>query len=156
MRIIEKERLNYPAAFIWPFVVNPENFIKWNDKITRIEAGGEFKLGQQFATGYRLSSNESQCLTEVTALEENRLLELRHSNCVSSKPGQPDGMEALERITLEEREGSTLVTKTVTVRNHRIPLLLLPLIWFVTRFGKPAGPSRLEQLCKSAKPAALS
>jgi hypothetical protein len=57
-------------------------------------------------------------------------------------------MEALERITLKERNGKTIVTKDVFIKNHGMPLILLPLIWFITRFGHPAEPDRLKVMCE--------
>uniref|UniRef100_C6DYB0 DUF3592 domain-containing protein n=1 Tax=Geobacter sp. (strain M21) TaxID=443144 RepID=C6DYB0_GEOSM len=66
-------------------------------------------------------------------------------------------MEVVERFDLQDKGDHTVVIKTITVKNHHIPLLFLPLIWFVTRFGKPVMPDRLKHLCESTEiPAAIA
>lgn len=147
MKIVERSLINAAPEKVWPFIVTPELFRKWNDKIVSMEARGAFVAGQQFSTCYRLTSQSAQCLSVVAELQPQRLLELRHS-VVMSASGRT-GVNAAERITLEEKDGGTLVTKTVTIERHGIPLWLLPVIWFVTRFGKPAGEDKLKKLCEA-------
>lgn len=105
-----------------------------------------------FSTHYRLRRSGGQCISEVTALQERRLLELTHKS-VSGWPetGPQNGMRAVERITLEERGGVTEVLKVVRVWNHGIPWIFLPLIWLITHFGRPANPSPLIELLRAGK-----
>ena len=79
------------------------------------------------------------CWSQLTRLDRGRLLELRHGNC--SGPGTRKAVEVVERITLEEKDGRTIVTKDVTVRNSSIP-------WFISRFGKPVGKDKLKAMCE--------
>lgn len=150
MKIVERSLISVPPEKVWPFIVTPELFWQWNDKIVSMEARGAFVAGQRFSTRYRLTSQSAQCLSVVAELQPLRVLELRH-RVVMSASGRT-GVNAAERITLEEKNGGTLVTKTVTIGRHGIPLWLLPVIWFVTRFGKPAGEDRLKTLCETGDP----
>jgi hypothetical protein len=55
---------------------------------------------------------------------------------------------SIERITLEEKDGRTIVTKDVTVRNSGVPWFVVQLIWFIGRFGKPVGKDKLMEICE--------
>ena len=147
MRISERTEIERPASKVWSYVIDPECFQKWNKNIISMEARDHFSLGQPFMTHYKLGKKQSQCISVVTAMTEGKLLELHHSNCTS--PDGPTEMEVIERITLKERNGRTVVTKDVFIKNHGLPLILVPLIWFVTRFGHPKEPDRLKLMCES-------
>jgi hypothetical protein len=112
-----------------------------------MEARGEFRLGQPFVTHYAMSKKQTQCLSTVTALEEGRLLEIRHAHCAGA--GINPELEVREKITLHEHDGNTTVEKEVTIRNHDILWILIPIIWFVTCFGKSSEPDGLKQMCES-------
>ena len=146
MKLYDRSEIDRPATHVWRYVVTPELFLRWNDKIVALEAAGPFRLGQTFHTQYRMSGREMRCWSKVTVLEPGLILELHHGNC--SGQGARRGIEAIERVTLEEKDGRTIVRKEIDVRNARIPLLLRPLIWFVSRFGRPKGPDKLKELCE--------
>ena len=112
-----------------------------------MEAKGKFILGQPFVTHYKMSGKEIQCLSTVTAIQEGRLLEIQHSNCIGNNINQE--LTVCERITLTETGGRTVVTKNIDIRNHDVPWILIPIIWFVTRFGKPAEPDKLKLICET-------
>lgn len=147
MRIVEKTTIDRPIEKVWPFIIRPESFQKWNNKIVAMEAKDEFRLGQPFTTRYRMSSKEIQCLSTVTAIEKERFLELRHSNCIG--PGIHPELEVWERISLARAGEGTLVTKEVLIKNHRIPWIFAAIIWLVNRFGRPAEPDRLKLMCEA-------
>ena len=136
---------------VWPFVVTAESFREWNEKIVSMDASGPFRVGQTFATHYALKANATQFVTEVVRVEEGRLLELRHANPVG--PGARTDMVVTERVTLHGRAGRsrTIVTRDVTVKNHGLPWILVPLIWFITRFGKPTGKDRLKEMVEAPR-----
>jgi uncharacterized protein YndB with AHSA1/START domain len=148
MRIVERSEIDRPAVTVWPFVIRPEHFQKWNTKIIAMDARDEFRLGQPFTTRYRMGAKDTQCVSTPTAIEPGRLLELQHANCVGS--GIRPGLEVRERITLVETDGRTRVTKEVLVEHHDIPWWLIPIIWLVTRFGKSTEPDRLKVMCEGA------
>ena len=75
------------------------------------------------------------------------MLALRHASPLG--PGIKLDMEIVERITLEAAGGRTIVTKVVHVKHHGVPWMLLPLIWFVSRFGRPTGPNPLKTMCEA-------
>jgi uncharacterized protein YndB with AHSA1/START domain len=146
MKIRERSVIDRPAATVWPYLVRAEHFAKWNRKIESIDATGEFRLGQPFATHYRWKNKSIQCVTIPTELQPGRLLELRHSNLTG--PEIRHDMEIHERITLREVGGRSFVTKVVTLRNHGIPWFFLPIVWFVANFGARVGPDPLKVLCE--------
>lgn len=148
MILRDRSVIDRPASAVWPFVATAEYFRQWNDKIVDIETAGEFHLGQAFHTRYRMSGKEMTCWSKVSALEPERLLELHHGNCEGR--GARRELEVIERIILEEKADRTIVRKEITVSNHGVPWLLRPLIWFITRFGKPAGKDRLKELCEGS------
>lgn len=146
MLLRQSSNIDRPAALVWPYIVTPELFRQWNDKIASIEARERFHAGQQFTTHYLWHGREMQCLSVVAGIEEGRLLELRHTRCLGPK-AQLD-MEIIERVELKSSGTRSTVTKNITVRNHGIPWYLLPLIWLLTRFGTPKGEDKLKTLCE--------
>jgi uncharacterized protein YndB with AHSA1/START domain len=149
VKIRERSVIDRPAATVWPYLVRPEHFAKWNRKIESIDTTEEFRLGQPFTTHYRWNNKSIQCVTVPTELQPGRVLELRHSNLTG--PGISQEMEISERITLREAGGRSLVTKVVTLRNHGIPWFFLPIVWFVANFGARVGPDPLKVLCESQR-----
>jgi hypothetical protein len=105
-----------------------------------------FQTGQHFHTRYAWKRRELQCWSQITMLDEGRLLELRHGNCSGS--GIRIAIEVVEHITLEEKDGRTIVTKDVTVRNSGVPWFVIQLIWFIGRFVKPVGKDKLKEMCE--------
>lgn len=146
MNIRQRTVIDRPAATVWPYILNPGYFQKWNEKIVSMEARDAFRLGESFVTHYRWGRRQLQCLSVATQIEAERLLELRHSHFVGTGVGAD--MEVTERITLEERDHRSIVTKHVRVRNHRLPWLLVPLIWLISRFGKPVKEDSLKSMCE--------
>jgi len=146
MRFRERTEINRPVVHVWRFVITPELFLQWNDKVVEMEARGTFQLGQHFHTRYQMSGKQLQCWSALTAIEEGRLLELQHGNC--SGKGVHGDIKVIERITLEEKHGRTVVIKDVHMMNHGIPWFVVPLIWFIRRFGKPVGRDKLKEMCE--------
>lgn len=146
MRIVEKSVIKRPAAQVWPYIISPEHFKVWNDKVVSMGAKGHFVPHQIFVSQYKMSGKETQCASTVSDIQENRLLELRHENLIGQ--GIRTDMVVTERITLKESRGTTTVMKEVIVQNHGVPLIFQLLIWFVNRFGTRKGPDKLKQLCE--------
>jgi uncharacterized protein YndB with AHSA1/START domain len=144
MIIRERSVIDRPPATVWPYIIRAESFAKWNTKISSMEATGEFHVGQPFTTHYRWNNKPIQCVTVATEVQPGRLLELRHSG-LTGQGIRPD-MEIVERVTLRgEGRGST-VTKVVTLKNHGIPWLFIPLVWFVANFGARVDADPLKLL----------
>lgn len=147
MNIREKTIIDRPAVSVWPYIIKPEHFQKWNDKIAYMEARERFQLGLNFVTHYRWRQKELQCLSVAVKIEEGRLLELRHSKFVGAKVRHD--MEVIESITLEERDHSSVVTKNVSIKNHGIPWVFIPLIWLISRFGRRVEEDSLKKMCEN-------
>ena len=148
MKLIERSVISAAPEKIWPFIISPERFQEWNDKIVSIGAREAFVPGQSFSTFYKMSGQSSQCLSVAVEIRPFRLLELKHTAVLSSK-GRSNA-EAVERITLVPEGAVTVVTKTVLIKDHGIPFIFLPFIWFVTRFGKRQGEDKLKTMCEKA------
>ena len=146
MKIRERSVINRPPATVWPCIIRAESFTKWNTKISSMDATGEFRVGQPFTTHYRWNNKAIQCVTVATEIQPGRLLELRHSTLTGT--GIRSGMEIHERITVRGAGGGSTVTKVVTITNHGIPWLFVPLVWFVANFGARVGPDPLKVLCE--------
>lgn len=146
MTIRERSVIDRPAATVWPYIIRPESFVKWNTKLSALDATGEFRVGQPFTTRYVWNNKAIQCVTEATEIRDDRLLELRHSGLTGA--GIRPDMDIRERITLHEHGGRTFVTKVVTIRNHGVPWMFVPLVWFVANFGARVGPDPLKTLCE--------
>jgi hypothetical protein len=146
MRIPQRTTIDRPVTRVWPHVIRAESFQRWNEKISRMDAVGEFRVGQPFTTHYAWRGKALQCASIATEIEEGRVLELRHTALVG--PGVPPNLEIRQRITLHPRGARTMVTKLVTIENDATPWYLLALIWFVTRVGAPTRPDPLKVLCE--------
>ena len=149
MRLCQRTHIDRPAADVWPYVIRPEHFQKWNTKIRSMDATGTFQLGQPFTTHYEWKGKAVQCVSRATDIQDGRVLELRHSGLAG--PGIRPDMHVTERVTLKEFAGRTTVTKVVTITNHGIPWFVMPLLWFVSQFGKPVGPDPLKSLCEAGR-----
>ncbi len=154
MHIRQRTVIDRPAAEVWPFIVTPERFQEWNEKVSSMEAKRSFQIGQRFVTHYTWKKKLLQCQSVAVRIEEGRLLELRHVGMIGA--GVNREMEVIERITLEDRGARSMVTKDVYFANHDIPWILVLLMWFISRFGKPAGEDRLKSMCEGNAPAKRS
>jgi hypothetical protein len=112
-----------------------------------MEVRDEFRPGEPFMTNYKWRDKLTQCMSVVTTIENERVLELRHFDFVGVDVNP--AMVAVERIVLEERKGGTLVTKVLSIKNHGVPLIFAPILWFVSRFGKPKDPDPLKLMCEA-------
>jgi uncharacterized protein YndB with AHSA1/START domain len=146
MRIRERYAVDRPPTTVWPYIIRPELFARWNTKVSAMDATGEFRVGQPFTTHYRWNNKAIQCVTVATEIQPGRLLELRHSTLTGT--GIRPDMEILERITLRGAGRGSTVTKVVTIRNHGMPWLFVPLVWFIANFGARVGPDPLKVLCE--------
>lgn len=148
MRLRERTVIDRSAAQVWRHVIRPESFRQWNDKVSGLDAVGEFRVGQPFTTHYLWNGKALQCASIATEIEAGRVLELRHTALVG--PGVPPDLQIRQRITLEPRGHTrTVVTKLISMENDAMPWYLRGLVWFVTRFGAPAGPDPLKRLCEA-------
>ena len=127
MRIRERTVIDRPAAAVWPFIITPEHFQQWNEKVSSMEARGRFQPGLRFVTHYTWNRKQMQCQSVALRIEEGRLLELHHSRPIG--PGLNRELEVIERVTLEDRGARSVVIKDVHIRNHDLPWFLVPLIW---------------------------
>jgi hypothetical protein len=150
MKMTERSDINRSAAEVWPFVVTPEHFQKWNDKIVSMETQGRFAQGQAFATYYQMGKNGIKCTTNVTQVIEEQELVLHHTNCIGEKMLPGNNLDIVERVTLKNKGAKTVVIKEVTITNHHMNIFLAALVWFITHFGKRAGPDKLKQLCEDS------
>lgn len=153
-KMIEKSYIKVPPEKVWPFIAIPENFQKWNDKIVSMEAKDKFYIGQPYVTHYKLTKIATQCMSTVTNMEPERLLEIKHIT-VASEGAQPTfagQTEALERITLTPKGSGTVVIKEVWINGAEIPWFLRPIIWFVTTFGRPVDEDKLKKICEDTFP----
>jgi hypothetical protein len=57
-------------------------------------------------------------------------------------------MEVTERVTLKPRGSRTIVVKDVVMRHSGLPWWAIPLVWFISRFGRPVGENRLKAACE--------
>ena len=146
MRLRERSVIARPAAKVWPFIIRPEYFQRWNAKISAMDATGEFRVGQPFTTHYQWNARPLECSSVATEIQEGRLLELLHTHLID--PSIRPDMEIRERITLHELAGTTRVTKAVTIRNHGAAWYWSVLIWLISNFGARVGPDLLKQMCE--------
>src|SRR5207245_9430509 len=101
MRLRERSVIARPAAKVWPFIIRPEYFQRWNAKISAMDATGEFRVGQPFTTHYQWNGRPLQCATVATEIQEGRLLELLHAHSIG--PGIRHELAMRERIALHEQ-----------------------------------------------------
>jgi hypothetical protein len=147
MRIRQRTVIDRPAAQVWRHVIRPQSFRHWNDKVSGLDAVGEFRVGQPFTTHYVWHGKALQCASIATEIQAERVLELRHTAVVG--PGVPPQLEVRQRITLHPRGARTAVTKVVVIENDGMPWYLRALVGLVTRFGAPTGPDPLKVLCEA-------
>ena len=132
---------------VWEYVGSPEMWPLFHAK------AGECKqvssqadvVGAQYDIEFRLGSK-----TAVTRCE---IIDRRIGGLIIVKSTLPDAnrqtgrpMSACMTYELEDLGRTTKVTEDIDISGASIPLLLKPLIWFITRFGKPSGETTLMGL----------
>jgi hypothetical protein len=132
---------------VWEYVGSPEMWPLFHAK------AGECKqvssqadvVGAQYDIEFRLGSK-----TAVTRCE---IIDRRIGGLIIVKSTLPDAnrqagrpMSACMTYELEDLGRTTKVTEDIDISGASIPFILKPLIWFITRFGKPSGETTLMGL----------
>src|SRR5688500_8263126 len=98
MRIRQRTVIDRRAAQVWRHVIRPESFRRWNDKVSGLDAVGEFRVGQPFTTHYLWRGKVLQCASIATEIQAERVLELRHTAVVG--PGVPPQLDDRQLLTI--------------------------------------------------------
>lgn len=148
MKLVDAIEIDAAVTDVWPLVADPARHPQWNEKaraVTR-DRSGPVSLGEQFEMTYAMSGRENISRVEVTDLQPSERAEFSHTI--------DDGrrvQRVVERYELQSQRDGTQLTQTVDMSGAGIPWLLKPLVWLITRIGKPQGETVLERLKRIAE-----
>jgi uncharacterized protein YndB with AHSA1/START domain len=137
MRQKETGVIAAPQAAVWPWIVDPERVGQWNSKleVTGAPALEDIREGISYGARYRLRrAVEVQAVVEVCDPPRELVVRYRFG---------PDSW-ALERATLEATGEGTRLTRTVEIRDPRMPWPARLLAGLLMRFGKPLAEDQTE------------
>jgi len=128
---------------VWPFVADPIGQAVWNEKIVdvRRESDESVRLGETFGMTFRMSGRDRKSEVEVVVCDPPNEVYFRHQYRWKSQ-----SRYAVEKYSLQQRGDRVEVTQEIDMSETGIPWFFRLLIWFLTRFGTPVGPSNMERL----------
>ncbi len=145
MKLNDEILIEATSDKVWQYVGSPEMWPLFHAK------AGECKqvssqadvVGAQYDIEFRLGSKIAVTRCEIIDRRIGRLIIVK-STLPDRQTGRP--MSACMTYELEDLGRTTKVTEDIDISGAAIPLLLKPLIWFITRFGKPSGETTLMRL----------
>lgn len=147
MKIVFSIFIHRPPATVWEFLANPENMLRWNDNVTQVSPScfGDIKRGYRYTITYHLygNSNATQFQAEFVHFEPATKLVIRHTEGPSSVHGN---RVIEETYALQERDGGTFLTQSISIQNSGINFFFRLIIWMMQRFGKLSGSTYLVPL----------
>jgi carbon monoxide dehydrogenase subunit G len=156
MKLSDSVVIHAPPQRVWNAIVDPVTWPDWNPKVVNVVRTnpGPLEVGEIFNADFRLSGPVLPSQIKVRVLNPLRQLTVKQ---------RPEGRHRSTSVKIDyeiEMEGtSTRVTQTTDITEAGLPFFARWFMWFVTRFGKAAGPSPLDGLKKrletdATKPAA--
>ncbi len=137
MRQKETGVIAAPPDAVWPWIADPERVALWNSKleVTGAPALEDLREGLSYGARYRLRrATEVQAQVEVCQPPKELVVRYRLG---------PDSW-ALEHTLLEAAGAGTRLTRTVEIRDPRIPWPARLVAGLLMRFGKPLPVSHAE------------
>ncbi|EEF63452.1 SRPBCC family protein [Pedosphaera parvula] len=152
LRLRERSVIKRPIDVVWRYVTDPRRFVEWNKKLMPTGLPEAFRQGETFQSQYQWHGRSISGHTRVEQLLPS-VLKLHHSR-FSGNGIRPD-MEVIEEIQLTQKGVNTIVTKTVTIMNHGIPLFFVLIGWLIGNFGKRVEADYLKELCEKQESQSL-
>ena len=147
MKLNEGVVIEATSDKVWEYVGSPEMWPMFHAK------AGECKqvspqadvIGAQYDIEFRLGSKTAVTRCEIIDRRIGRLIIVKSTlSDANRQTGRP--ISACMTYELEDLGRTTRVTEDIDISGASIPLILKPLIWFITRFGKPSGETTLMRL----------
>jgi hypothetical protein len=149
MRLKNEVVIDAPSDKVWEYVGSPEMWPLFHVK------AGECRqispqpdvIGSLYDIEFRLGSKTSVTRCEIVERHIGRLISIK-----SALP-EPDGqsgrsLSACITYELEDQGSTTRVKEQIEFTSINIPPILRPLIWLISRFGRPTGETTLMRLKK--------
>ncbi|MDD2916090.1 MAG: SRPBCC family protein [Gallionella sp.] len=144
MKLVNSIFINRSPEVVWAFLEDPEHMLLWNPKVKQVSPScfAEPKQGYRYDITYQMGASAvaSGLQAEFVCFEPCSKLVIRQTGGLPS----PQDRIIEETYELVERGGGTFLTQTIRVENSGINIFLRLLIWFIRKFGKPAGKPYLE------------
>ncbi len=131
----------------WEYVGSPEMWALFHAKAGKCKqvSSQADVVGALYDIEFRLGSKTSVTRCEIIDRRIGGLITVKSTLPEAShQTGQT--VSACMAYELEDLGRTTRVTENIDISGASIPLILRPLIWFITRFGKPSGETTLMRL----------
>lgn len=129
---------------VWAYVGSPEIWPVFHVKAGECRPAGSRSdvLGALYDMKFRLGSKTSMTRCEIVEYRIGRRITLQSTTAEPKRRA----FSALISYELEDQGRETKVTERIEFASAAIPLIFRPLVWLVSRFGKPTGETTLMRL----------
>ncbi len=149
MKLKDEVVIDAPSDKVWEYVGSPEMWPLFHVKTGECRQASPQPdvIGSLYDIEFRLGSKTSRTRCEIVDRRIGRLISIR-----STLP-EPDGqsgrsLSACITYELEDQGRTTRVKEQIEFTSMSIPMICKPLIWLISRFGKPTGETTLMRLKK--------
>jgi uncharacterized protein YndB with AHSA1/START domain len=150
LKLSESTVITAPREIVWGFVTDPHHWLAWNARVKQVrrDRRGPVADGERFGAVFQLDGSSGDSQVEVSRCEPPGRLVLRQHYEWKRRPREIGIAISLTTVA----DGCRVVLETDLSRTGT-PWLVRLLVWWVGRFGRPVGPSPLEELKRLAEAA---
>lgn len=132
---------------VWQYVGSPEMWPLFHAKAGHCKQVSfqADAVGAKYDIEFRLGPKTSATRCEIEDRRIGRLITVKSTFPHSSRQTEQTASVYMT-YELEDLGRTTKVTEDIDISSVSIPLLLKPLIWFLTKFGKPREETTLMKL----------
>ena len=147
MRLKDEVVIDGPSDEVWEYVCSPEMWPLFHVKAgecNRVSPQPDV-IGSLYDIEFRLGPKTSLTRCEIVECRIGRLIAIKST---LPTPDRQSGRSLSACITyeLEDLGSTTRVKEQIEFTSTSIPLIFRPLVWLISRFGKPTGETTLLRL----------
>ena len=151
-RLVRTTSASSSSVTFWEYVGSPEMWPLFHVKAGECRQVNHQPdvIGSLHDIEFRLGSKTALTRCEIVECRIGRLISIKST---LPKPDRQSGRSMSACITYELKDlgRTTRVREQIEFTSTSIPILLRPLIWLVSRFGKPTGETTLMRLKRAVE-----
>ena len=147
MKFREEIIIDAPSDKVWEYVGSLDCWSLFHSKVgeCRQVSSQDDGVGAVYEMEFRLGSKPNPTRCEIEEYRIGTLISVR-SEMIDMDEREKPMHTAVMTFALEDRGMQTKVTETLDADFRAVPFWLKPLIWLITRLGKPVGETTLMKL----------
>ena len=131
------------AQAIWPYIADPIQVSRWNPKLVSIDRDreGPVRDSERYRVIFQMRGKERESEVVVVSQRPYSHLHIQYYEDLMNREQYVE-----ETYDLQPVRDGTRLTQVIDMGRVKMPLLLRWLGQLILWFGKPVGPTHLEQL----------